>query len=158
MTDEKIKEYTLRITQANASQYVLIVYELFYESVAEARTALKQQEFESYRALVVKATKFVEELIHGLNFDDTYGKRAGEYYLTAHRHLIQAKVQRDASELDAAEQILRAVEPTFVRLAKEDSEPPMMANTQKVYAGLTYGRKSLSEVAVDPQNNRGYTV
>ena len=45
-----------------------------------------------------------------------------------------------------------------VKIAKDDTSAPLMGHDQKVYAGLTYGKTSMLETAVDQELNRGYTV
>lgn len=158
MTEEQVKDYALRITQANASGLAVIINELAQDSMKEAVKFGEQENWEEYRRYIKKAERYVGELIHGLNYEDPAGRIVGDNYIQVHRDLIQARMTLDASWITAASQQLEKLEPVFVRIAKEDGEPPIMANTQKVYAGLTYGRTSLNEMAVDPKRNRGYTV
>lgn len=41
---------------------------------------------------------------------------------------------------------------SFEEIAKQDTSGPVMENSQQVYAGLTYGKGSLNEVAIDPEH------
>ena len=46
---------------------------------------------------------------------------------------------------------------SFAEIAKQDKSAPIMQNSQKVYAGLTYGKNSLNEVFFDKnQASRGF--
>lgn len=158
MTDEKIKEVTLRISQANASGLVAIIYELTIETLQEAVDAFAQDDKEEYKALVRKGEKYVQELMHGLEFESEIARSISHDYARINSLLIQGRITLDENLILQARDILLYLQPTFVRIAKEDSDAPMMENTQKVYAGLTYGKTSLNELAVDPMKNRGYTV
>ncbi|OYO98714.1 flagellar protein FliS, partial [Lachnotalea glycerini] len=46
----------------------------------------------------------------------------------------------------------------FTEVAKKDDSPVLMGNTQQVYAGLTYGKGSLTESFSNQGSNRGFRV
>lgn len=158
MTEEQIKDYTLRITQSNASALAVITCELAEDCMKEAKTAVAQEDWKEYCHLVKKAERYIGELIHSMNDNDPAGKIMMGYCVEVHRNLIQARIGKMQSLLEEAEAMLKPVQEVLTRVAREDSEPPVMENTQKIYVGLTYGRTSLNEMAVDPRSNRGYTV
>ena len=49
MTDEAKKEFTLRISQANKSQMVVIIYEILLEHLQDAQAAVLAGDKESKR-------------------------------------------------------------------------------------------------------------
>lgn len=158
MTDEQIKEYTLRITGANASGLTVIIYELLEDCFAEAKKAYQAGQTEQYAHILKKAERYVGELLHGLNYEDAMAKEIAARYVRAQRGLIAARINQTQEELLSACAILEELKPLFERLAASDKSTPIMDNTQKVYAGLTYGKTSLNEMAIDPTSNRGYSV
>jgi flagellar protein FliS len=158
MTQEQIRDYTLRISQANASNLTAIIYELLLDSLEEARQALDREETPSYRRFIKRAERYMEELIHGLNLGDAVARQIVKQYIALHKTMIQAEYTLDAHLISTVMQELTQLQKHFVRIAKEDNEPPIMGNTQKVYAGLTYGRNSLNETAVETSQSRGYQV
>ena len=46
----------------------------------------------------------------------------------------------------------------FVEVAKSDKSKPLMENTQRVTAGLTYGRNNLIESLGAEETTRGYWI
>lgn len=158
MTNEQIKEYTLRITGANASGLTVIIYELLEDCFAEAKKAYRAGQMEDYTHILKKAERYIGELLHGLNYEDVMAGEVAARYGKAQRALIAARVDRKQDGLESAHAILAELKPLFERLAAADKSTPIMDNTQKVYAGLTYGKNSLNEMAIDPNSNRGYSV
>ncbi|WP_147403734.1 flagellar protein FliS [Roseburia sp. AM59-24XD] len=47
MDSEKRKAYTTRISQANRSELVVIIYELLLDSLADARQAFGKEDFDT---------------------------------------------------------------------------------------------------------------
>lgn len=158
MTDEQIKEYTLRITGANASGLTVIIYELLEDCFVQADEAYQKGQMEMYAHVVKKAERYIGELLHGLNYEDVMAKDIAGRYVRAQKALIAARVERRQEGLATAREILGELKPLFERLAAADKSAPIISNTQKVYAGLTYGKTSLNEMAIDPDHNRGYSV
>lgn len=158
MTDEQIKEYTLRITGANASGLTVIIYELLEDCFAEAAKACQAEDRERYIHNIKKAERYIGELLHGLNYEDAMAGEIAGRYVRAQKALIAARTGGRKEGLAEAETVIRELKPLFERLAATDNTAPIMGNTQKVYAGLTYGRTSLNEMAIDPDSNRGYSV
>ena len=63
-----------------------------------------------------------------------------------------------AGNCDRIERVLdnfRMLHSAYLQLEKEDSSEKLMQNTQRVYAGLTYGRYSLNEDVSYSYMNRG---
>ena len=44
----------------------------------------------------------------------------------------------------------------FEQLAEQDKSKPLMGNTQKVIAGITYGKGTLNESLMGNQASRGF--
>ena len=66
-------------------------------------------------------------------------------------------VKKDVSPLDSAMNVMNTLYIGFEGVAKEDNSPPLMENTQQLYAGLTYGKGSLNETYIDPkEHSRGF--
>jgi flagellar protein FliS len=63
--------------------------------------------------------------------------------------------QKDVN-LESCERVVRGLMSSFQEVAKQDDSGPVMENTQQVYAGLTYGKGSLNEVALN--TDRGFRV
>lgn len=158
MKKEQIRDYTLRISQANASGLVVIIYELLLDCLEDAKVAQSQQDMEQYTKQVKKARRYMGELIHGLNMQDAIARQLAKRYIFLHKELLTMERKPDQEKLSKLTEAVLDMQKHFIRIAKEDAEEPIMANTQKVYAGLTYGRNQLNETTLDYGGNRGYQV
>ena len=69
MDSEKRKAYTTRISQANRSELVVIIYELLLDSLADARQAFGKEDFDTADVELKRAQGLVCELRGSLNFE-----------------------------------------------------------------------------------------
>ena len=80
-----------------------------------------------------------------------------QLYIYAYRELCQGIAKRDSSLFKHSFDVLNGLLPSFEEVAKQDNSAPVMANTEQIYAGLTYGRGSLNETTAMTGNlNRGF--
>ena len=54
--------------------------------------------------------------------------------------------------------IIGELQKAYKKIEDQDQSGPVMGNSQTVYAGLTYGRNTLTENIADPAANRGFCV
>ena len=67
MTDQRKKEFSLRITQANKTELIVILYEMYLDYLREAEDAVEDKW--SFREAIRKARNCLNELMNSLNFD-----------------------------------------------------------------------------------------
>ncbi len=158
MTQEQIRDFTLRISQANPTRLVLIVMDLIDDQLEEAEKAFDRDDINQYICECKKAERYVGELIHWCNYQDKVGAIIGNHFVQIHKLLIDSRINSNCDKLPEIKERLAKLRPIYEKLEKEDKEPALMGNAQKVYAGLTYGKNSLNETSVDPGRNRGYTI
>lgn len=158
MKQEKIQEYTLRITQSNRTQLVVIIYELILEYIEEARECHKKTDLEGFTEAVDKASGFVKELIGALDFQYEISRQLVNLYLYANRCLTAARRTKQAEELKGVEIVIKGLKESFETIAETDTSGPIMKNTQEVYEGFTYGKDSRNQVYQNGEGNRGFTV
>ncbi len=158
MDKESKKIYTTRISQANRSELVVIIYELMLGSLTEAKEALDREDFDTADVELKRAQGFLCELRGSLDFQFPVSYRLVSLYRYVNEQLVKSITRRKDVNLDSCERVLKRLKQSFEEIAKQDSGP-VMENSQQVYAGLTYGKGSLNEVAIDPGNiGRGYQV
>ena len=136
MTKETIKTFQYRITQATASQLVVILYDMAIEYLNDAceSDSAKQAHNNIYMA---------QKVI------DHHMKRS----------LISASVSLDNNEINRITGRLKKLRASFYEVSKQDDSEPLMKNTQAVYSGLTYSRGGISnETQTDNIENRGFRV
>lgn len=157
MEKEKLNAYAARVTQANRSELVVIMYEAFLDSVEEAEKMLEQDDVAGCERETERARGFLTELMGSLDFTYEISHYLRRIYVYAYRELCQGLALRDSERLQQAANAIRKLYPAFTEVAKQDDSEPVMQNAQAVYAGLTYGKDSLNEnVGVEVNINRGF--
>jgi flagellar protein fliS len=155
---ESVKIFTRRITSANKSEIIVIIYDIIEENLALAKKALAEGDRETYRNEIKQAISFVKELLVSLDMNYEVSKYLASLYIYVSRCLNFALVSGKKEEIEAAEKVIRKLGESFREVAKTDESEPVMENTQRVYAGITYGRGlDLDETLVAPaMESRGF--
>ena len=157
MKEESIKAYSRRVAQANRSELIVIMYDIILEDIADARELLGAGDTAGFQKSLAHAVRFVSELMVALDINYPVSKNLMRLYIYVNRCLNHARIQRRDTELAAAEQVLHGLYTAFEGVAEQDHSLPVMEHTQKLYAGLTYGRGVLNETLVSPdEENRGF--
>lgn len=157
MEKEKLQEFATRVTQANRSELVVIIYEAAIASIELGKSCLLDSNLPEARKEIDRARGFIEELMCSLDMKYTISHYLRQLYIYAGNELCQGIALRQPESFDHALDILKKLLLAFQEVAKQDSSAPVMENTQQIYAGLTYGRGSLNEtVAMDLDRSRGY--
>lgn len=158
MVKEKISEYTRRISQCNRSGLTLVTYEILFEDILEARDAHALGEHEHFVQGVRKALDCLNRLMETLNFEYAVSKNLYAIYRFCRDELEMAVVKNDTGLLDAPERILRNLYEAFAEVAKGDDSKPLMQNSEKVIAGMTYQKANLTESYGIGEESRGFFV
>lgn len=158
MTKELKQEYTLKITQANKTQLIAILYEMLLIYTGEAKEAYAGNDRVGFREGIRKARGCVNELLASLNFDYELVMNFLQLYLYINRELARAEVRNITEPLENTEKVVRQLHTAYEKLGEMDTSGPVMSNVQTVYAGLTYGKNSLTENLTDQGIDRGFRV
>lgn len=160
MKKEDKQDFTLRITQANPTQLVVILYEMLLCYLEDARQALEEDgispgESDGFREAVRKARGCLNELIASLHMEYEPAPALMQLYLFCIRRLALGEQRRDGGILDEIRKVIEPLCGAYGQLAEQNGAGPVMRNSQTVYAGLTYGRNTLTENMADQGANRG---
>ncbi len=159
MEQEKLKAYAARVSQANRSELVVIMYEVMIESIQNAKVAFAEGWIEDALAEVKRAQGMLTEMKGSLDFQYALSGQLYTLYKYVYEQLVATVVKRQPIELDCCERVLTGLCTSFTEIAKQDHSQPLMEHTQQVYAGLTYGKGSLNEVMIqEDEQNRGFRV
>ena len=158
MTRELKQEYTLRITQANKTQLITILYEMVLIYIDEAEAALSEADRAEYKSAIRKIRGCMNELTASLNLEYDLAQNLLQLYLYVNRELVQASVHNEKENLEHIRLVIGELQKAYKKIENQDVSGPVMGNTQTVYAGLTYGRNTLTENITDPASNRGFCV
>ena len=153
MTQEIKQGFTRRISQANSSELVVIVYEIALSSMQEALEAPPDSEARVRE--LTRAIRCVSNLQEALNLEYALARNLLSLYAYVVRELSRAKASGNPEGIEHALLVFKGLHQSFVQVAAGDDSPPLMSGVQNVYAGLTYGRGELKE---EPEmgENRGF--
>ncbi len=158
MTKEQKQEYTRRITQANKTQLITILYEMLLIYVEDAKEAYSRKDRMDFRESIRKARGCVDELLASLHFEYEISMNFLQLYLYVNRELARADIRNQAESLTNVEKVIRELHKAYLDLEKKDQTGAVMQNVQNVYAGLTYGKHDLNENLADQGFDRGFRV
>lgn len=157
MDKELLQGYATRVSQANRSELVIVVYEAALSSIEEGKKCLEQDDIAAARKEIERAKGLIEELMCSLDMKYTISHYLRQLYIFAYRELCQGIAKRDGSLFDHSTDVLQGLLPSFREVAKQDHSGPVMENSQQIYAGLTYGRGSLNEtITLGGERSRGF--
>ena len=149
----------MRISQANSSRLVEIVYDMFLSYTKEALA--QDAKSEGYHRSISHARGCLSELIDSLHMESEGAALARNYnslYRFAEKQLILADLRRDPELLKEPLSIMQRLRDAWSEVAKQDRSAPLMKNTDVVYAGMTYGKHDVMTGSSAPGTNRGYLV
>ena len=158
MTSEVKQQFTLRIVQANSTELVVILYEMLLSYLQESREALTQPDTTGFREGIRRARGCLNELIGSLHMEYEPAPALLQLYLFCLRRLAAGEAKADLEPLEEVEQVMKPLHDAYSQIASQNSGGPVMENSQTVYAGLTYGRNTLTENMTDQGANRGMYV
>ena len=133
MTKDEKQQFTFRITQANSTEMIVILYEMLLCYLKEAEEAVEKEDKAAFHEAVRKARGCMNELLQSLH------------------HF-------EAAPLQEIEKVISPLKDAYAKIAPENKKGVVMKNSQTVYAGLTYGRGTLSENMADQGTNRGMYI
>lgn len=154
MTSERKKEFTRRIAQATPISMITVLYDMTLVYLEDAKAAPRGEK--KFVQEIHHAQDCLMELLNSLVIKYEPAAALRELYLYMHRELSKAIVTGSVEPLAQPESILVRLRDAYLELEKTGSFEPVMDNTQQIYAGLTYGKKSLVESLAQPVNNRGF--
>ena len=158
MDNVKKKEFTARITNANRSMLVVILYDMILEYIKEAEKCLEKSDLTGFAGELQKARECVKELVSALDMQYELSGELARLYLYVNRTITQSIVKREKVNIDSARNVITGLRESFAVVAEQDKSPVLMENAQEIYAGLTYGKNSLNENFSDEGAGRGFFV
>ena len=158
MKKEKKQEFTLRITRANKSQMIVILYDMVLVYLEDSLEAFEKKDYKEYRWNIERAEDCLDELLNSLHMEyEIAGILRGLYFFYK-RELTTAAIQERQEKILPVMQMIRELKESYEQIASQDTSAPIMQNTQEVYACLTYGKDSLNVNLSDQGTNRGFCV
>lgn len=159
MQKEAVQAFTARITQASKSELIVILYEMILTEIKEAEEAFERKDMEAFDKGLKQAQKYLGELMAALDYRYKLAYDLASLYQYINERIINAMIRKKPDSLKSAVSVLQKLLIGFEGVSREDTSGPMMRNTQQLYAGLTYGKGTLNETYIDPNDgNRGFII
>ena len=158
MTREKKQEFTLKITQANKTGLVVILYEMTLAFLEDASEAFDAGDKAAFTKSIGKAKDCIDELSVFLELSYDTALKLHSLYFFYKRQLSTADIQGKRELMEPVVDMLKELKKSYEKVASQDTSAPLMKNTQAVYAGLTYGKGSLNVDLADQGADRGFRI
>ena len=159
MNRDLLQQFAYRVTQANRTELVVITYEAILAEIASAREALAADDKIGFEKDLKNAQRFLGEMMGALDYQYPIALELLSIYLYINKSLITALMKRSAEPLDGIHEVIEKLLVAYKEVSKQDTSGPVMANTEQVYAGLTYAKGSLNEMYLDQNvSKRGFMV
>lgn len=158
MVKEKKQEFTLRISKANKSQMIVILYDMTLEYLQSALDSYKSSDKQEYKKNIQNAKNCIDELLNSLNYSYEIASVLRGLYYFYKRELSTAAIMEKEELILPVMDMIKELKNSFEIIAKQDTSAPIMENTQSVYAGLTYGKDCLNIDLSDQGSNRGFRI
>ena len=155
MTKEMKQQFTLRITQANPTEMVVILYEMLLCYLDEGRDALEKKDVAAFKEANRKSRGCLNELLQSLDMKYEPAPALQQLYQFCLRQLALSEVKQSAELLNEIQRVIKPLCDAYGQIAGQNLAGPVMNNSQAVYAGLTYGKNTLTENMADQGANRG---
>lgn len=155
MNNELIKDFQTRIVNAGRGELLIINYEMLLAEIEGAVEALNHKNEPAFEKAMIQSHKLLRELSSSLDFKYSISKELMSIYIYLNKKLVDASMKHESSALEESVRIINILLSGWKLVEVETDETPVIANGQKVYAGLTYGRSSLNE-SVDHAASRGF--
>ena len=152
------QDFTRRLSQCNSCGMIVIIYEICFAYMEDARQAHAKGRHDEMKAAIRKAQNVLDELIGSLNFAYEISSNLYALYVFCKNELARTLYENRMDGLEEADKVMRRLYHSFAEAAKQDTSAPIMSNTQQIYAGMTYGRNQLNENDMDYDRQRGFFV
>lgn len=145
MKAELKQEFTRRITSANKSELIVIMYDMFHQDISEAIEYCLDGNMVDMKNQIRRTRAILSELINALDRQYEIANNLYSIYRFVERQIIESDVKRSVDGLREADRLMSMLGKSFREVAKQDTDKAIMENTESVYAGMTYGRNNLNE-------------
>ena len=158
MTKEEIKNFSMRISQSNKTQIVVISYEIIINYIDSAIEDFDKGDERGFVHNLQKAQQFVNDLTSALDYSCKISYDLLSLYSFANRCLIHSIAGKKKDNLDSVRNMMDKLRDSFDKISSQDTSGSAMENADTVYAGLTYGREALDEVPAGNKTKCNFSI
>lgn len=131
MKKNEIQTFSYRISQANKTQLIVIMYDMAIQYVSDAieNNYETQAEKDEYESDVVQVKRVVDSLVTSLDMQYEVSVQLYNIYLVMQRYLVKAVAKKDKNTimlLESVKKMLETMRKSFYELSKQDDSEPLM--------------------------------
>lgn len=160
MNKDAIKTFSYRISQANKTELIVVMYDMALEYLQDAKDARTASEQAQYTKNIKLAKRVIDRLLCDLDMQYEISAELFNIYMTMQRFLVKAScaMSKDNDKyIDSVLKMIQTLRKSWYEVSLTDHSETLMKNTQQVYAGLTYSSAgSSNEISQDYNINRGF--
>lgn len=156
MTGEQIQTFTYRISNANKTEMITILYDMGAVYLEDAIAALEKEDVKQFRTEINRAKDVLHELIASINTATSLGRIFLGLYVFYGETLTKAYLDCDKASAEHVRDMFIRLSQGYTVAAARDNSGAVMGNTQKVYSGLTYNRNQTCDNYAEVGANRGF--
>lgn len=157
MTKEKKSEFTLRISHANKTELIIVLYDIAITYIQDALSDYDDGNLEEAATNGRRAIASIEEMQNNLHFEYDLAKKLKQLYLYMKKQLRAGVISGDYSGYNQVCLELISLRDAYEQIKDNDKSEPVMKNTQTVLSGMTYSRNRLLEsLTTECYSSRGF--
>ena len=158
MTKEMKQIFTRRVTQANRTQLVVVMYDILLTYLEDGMQTHAAGDVAAFRDNLKYARDCIAELRKSLDFQYDLSRNLFAIYAFADRELANDMHGNKTDHMSEIIRNFRKLRDAYDTISKQDKSEPLMTNAQDVYAGFTYGKTDINESLLNNGIARGYSV
>lgn len=156
MVEDTVKIYQNKVINAGREQLLIITYELFIRELDKSIEAIDNQDEDIYNQSMIKVHKLHRELTDTLDMSYEISRNLLSLYIYMNKKLIESSIQFNKEPLIEVKKIANILLDGFREASKGQDSQSLVKNSQKLYAGLTYGKGTLNETIINEVESRGF--
>lgn len=155
MTKEKIQDFTIRVTTANKTEMIVILYDIAITYLQDAIDALSEGNNSEYRKELGRARNTLRELQNSVDTSIDLGMTLLKIYVYANKELTKAYMDYDEARIFHVMAMFIGLRDAYMEAGKVDKSGPVMDNVETICSGYTYNRYLMKETVSTAEYNRG---
>ena len=158
MTKEKIKDFTYRVTTANKTELIVILYDIAESYIEDAISDIEKADYKGCREEIGHVRSTIRELMNSVDTSQEIGQNLLKLYIFCSEQLTKAFIDYDKNALYHVLSVIKKLREAYDKVSVIDKSEPVMQNAEKVYNGFSYNKNMMTENLAEGNFNRGFLV
>lgn len=155
MTKEKIQDFTIRVTTANKTEMIVILYDIAITYLQDAVDALSACNHAEYRRELGRARNTLRELQNSVDTSMDLGMNLLKLYVYCNKELTKGYMDFDETPIFHVMAMLIGLRDAYKEAGKADKSGPVMDHVETICSGYTYNKYLMKETVSTGEYNRG---